>query len=87
MWPDGFSGTLGARELRLICPCAACVDEDTGVRTLKAEDVPADITYRRIVSVGRYAFAPHFSDGHSTGIHHFAKIRQYLQGKLADTPV
>lgn len=80
-WQDGFIGIFGARELRINCPCAACVDEDTGVRTLKPEQVPNDVTIRNIRTVGRYALAPTFTDGHNSGIFHFAKLRERAEAK------
>jgi ATP-binding protein involved in chromosome partitioning len=80
-WKDGFTAIFGARELRINCPCASCVDEDTGVRTLKPEMVPNDVTIAKVKGVGRYAIAPTFTDGHNTGIFHFAKLREHAEAK------
>lgn len=78
---DGFTAIFGARELRINCPCASCVDENTGVRTLKPEQVANDVTIAKVKGVGRYAIAPTFTDGHNTGIFHFAKLRERAEAK------
>ena len=41
----------------------------------KPESVPADIRAEEISLVGRYAIWVHWSDGHSTGIYPFDKLR------------
>lgn len=79
-WTDGVENRYDVVELRRNCPCASCVDEMTGVRTLKREDVPEDTRPKSIDSVGRYAMAFQFSDGHNTGIYSFDLLR-----KLANT--
>lgn len=67
-WKDGKTHRLEARALRLACPCAGCVDEGSGVRTLDPASVPPSVTILQIQPVGRYAVAPTFSDTHGTGI-------------------
>jgi len=79
---DNAQAIFSCRELRLACPCAACVDEDTGIRTLKPERIPAEITIKKVDTVGRYAIAFHFSDGHNTGIYKYQYLRQLAQPKL-----
>ena len=37
VWGDGVVSEYDPRSLRILCPCAGCVDEMTGERTLKAE--------------------------------------------------
>ncbi len=80
-WPDERISTLSARDLRLACPCASCVDEWSGEALLQAAGVPGDITFSEIRSVGRYAINPSFSDGHKSGIFHFATIRKLVERK------
>ena len=70
-WKDGTSRIYSARALRLACPCAACVDENTGRPLLDPSSVPEDIAIEGAHLVGRYAFQFVFSDGHSTGIFTF----------------
>lgn len=61
-------------DLRFECPCATCVDEITGKRTLKAESLPKDIHPKSVSPVGRYALQMIWSDGHSTGMYHFDRL-------------
>ncbi len=68
-WSNGTEMVYLARTLRLACPCAGCVDEDTGLRILKEPGVPLDVHPAKIEPVGRYAIAIHWSDGHNTGIY------------------
>lgn len=75
VWSDNRETAYNAVQLRLACPCASCVNEWTGERILKAENVPADISFSNISIVGRYALSFHFSDGHDTGIFSFAFLR------------
>ncbi len=76
LWNDGKSSVFQARELRLLCPCAACVNEISGERTLKPEMVPPDIAAVEISKVGRYALHIEWSDGHDTGLYGFEFLRK-----------
>ena len=76
LWGDGAESMLFPRALRLACPCAACVDELTGRRILRADRVPDDVHPLAIHYVGRYALSFEWSDGHRTGIYPF----EYLRG-------
>lgn len=78
-WSDGHKGVYPVRYLRQHCPCAACVDEWTGERRLKAEDVPLLIILQDIESVGRYALQFKWSDGHDTGIYSYSLLRKLCQ--------
>ena len=70
-WDNGERTVLTAAQLRSICPCAACVDELSGVRRHDPDSVPPDLTHRDVRLVGNYALTMTFSDGHSTGIYPF----------------
>ncbi len=61
--------TLSYRTTRFMCPCAHCVDEHSGQRTLKLDQVPQDIRATGVQRIGRYAVSISFSDGHKTGIY------------------
>ncbi|MCB1052844.1 MAG: DUF971 domain-containing protein, partial [Acidobacteria bacterium] len=76
---DGKVWIQSARNLRLECPCAACVNEWTHEKILKPEDVKPDLSIVAIQSVGRYALRFVFDDGHDSGLFHFDRLR-----KLAD---
>jgi ATP-binding protein involved in chromosome partitioning len=75
-WDDGSASTYSPRDLRLACPCAVCIDEWTGEEKLRAESVPADIEMTSATPVGRYALRIDFSDGHTTGIFTFRRLRE-----------
>lgn len=75
VWRDGSSSILAPRQLRVRCPCARCVDEMTGRRILRPEDVSDDVYPTAIHYVGRYALRFVWSDGHDTGIYPFDYLR------------
>ena len=74
-WVDGHRSEYDVRALRLACGCAECVDEWTGEERLDEAAVPADVVPVRIQPVGRYAIQVDWSDGHSTGIYPFRRLR------------
>ncbi|MCY2966498.1 MAG: DUF971 domain-containing protein [Planctomycetota bacterium] len=55
--------------VRCLCPCASCIDEISGIRTLNPADVPTDVTPVKLGFVGNYALKIEWSDGHSTGLY------------------
>jgi ATP-binding protein involved in chromosome partitioning len=81
-WSDGVASELAPRALRLLCPCAGCVDEMTGVRTLRPETVDEGVHPTAIHYVGRYALQIVWSDGHSTGIYTWEYLRDMGDGKF-----
>lgn len=68
-WADEHQGTYSARELRIACQCASCVDEITRIRLLDPDTIPDDMTAAAISLVGNYAIKIDWSDGHNTGIY------------------
>jgi ATP-binding protein involved in chromosome partitioning len=78
-WPDDHASAISAFHLRANCPCAECVDEDSGQRVLNAASIPLDITMRGYNEVGRYGFAIEFSDGHNTGIYSHELLRKLCE--------
>jgi DUF971 family protein len=75
-WSDDVETRYNAAQLRRACPCAGCINEWTGEKVLRDDEIPDDLTFRNISIVGRYALNFHFSDGHDTGIFSFAFLRQ-----------
>ena len=75
-WSDDTETSFSAPHLRRSCPCAGCINEWTGVKQLKDDSVPDDLTFTHISIVGRYALNFHFSDGHDTGIFSFKCLRE-----------
>lgn len=75
-WTDGRVTRFAARDLRFGCPCAGCVDEMSGKRTLRLEDVDPGVHAVSYARVGRYAVQVHWSDGHSTGMYTYERLRE-----------
>jgi ATP-binding protein involved in chromosome partitioning len=76
LWADGTVRHYAVRDLRLACPCAMCVEETSGREILDPKTIGEDIEPRVISSVGRYAITVQWSDGHSTGIYPFDRLRR-----------
>jgi len=74
-WADEKVCEYNAARLRRACPCAQCVNEWTGERTLKAEAISDEMEIKDIAIVGRYALNFRWSDGHDTGIYSFQYLR------------
>ena len=74
-WNDGHTSRFRFRDLRLECPCAMCEDEWTGQRRLEPSHVPPDIKAGEVRTIGRYALQFLWSDGHTTGIYSYDKLR------------
>lgn len=74
-WRDGHESIYPARYLRLKCPCAGCVDEWTGQRILRGDDIPEDVVPESLELVGRYGVRIRWSGGHSDGIFTFQLLR------------
>ena len=76
-WAKGSEPVLVlARTLRLACPCAECVEEMTGHPLLDPDRISADIKPMHLDLVGSYALRVRWSDGHSTGLYTWAKLRE-----------
>jgi ATP-binding protein involved in chromosome partitioning len=74
-WDDGSVTHYDNRSLRSQCPCAECVNEETGVRTLTLESVDPEVRASGAESVGRYAIRFTWSDGHAGGLYTYANLR------------
>lgn len=64
-----------ARQLRLACPCAACVEEMSGRPLLDPASVPPDVRPLSVSLVGAYGLRILWSDGHGTGIYTFQQLQ------------
>lgn len=73
-WPDGVRARYPFRLLRQLCPCAGCVDELTGIRTLDPESVDESIAPLEVDFVGNYALKIRWSDNHDTGLFTWANL-------------
>ena len=70
----GHEGFFPAYELRLACPCAACVEEMSGRPILDPGSVPPDVRPVSLARGGAYGLRIQWSDGHSTGIYTFERL-------------
>jgi DUF971 family protein len=75
-WNDGTLQRIPFKTLRAECPCAGCVDELTGIRTLDVDAIPADIAPSQIELCGNYALRVEWSDGHSTGLYTWQRLAE-----------
>lgn len=77
-WNDGKQSLVRFQDLRMLCPCAVCVDEDTGVRKIKPSDISPEVQPMSIQSVGNYAIKITWSDKHDSGIYSYDYLRRAL---------
>jgi len=75
-WDDGKIMRYPNRYLRSMCPCAQCVNEVTGERTLKLDAVDPEVRIMGVAPVGRYALHFQWSDGHGTGLYSFDTLHK-----------
>ena len=68
-WSEGPPARLPFHFVRCLCPCAGCIDEISGERTLNPADVPQDVTPVKLGFSGNYALKIWWSDGHDTGLY------------------
>lgn len=74
-WPDGTEAAFSNHALRCACPCARCVDEFTGQKTLDDNSVSREIQAEGMETLGNYAVAFQWSDGHTSGIYAWDFLR------------
>ena len=70
-WSDGHKCPNIARDLRLNCQCAECVEEWSHKKLLDPISVANDLVAEDFINVGKYAIQFLWSDGHYTGIYPF----------------
>lgn len=75
-WADNCECLYRAADLRRACPCAQCVNEWTGERVLKPDNISEELEIKDMSIVGRYALNFRWSDGHETGIYSFRYLRE-----------
>lgn len=74
-WDDDHVSTWPARDLRLACHCAECVEETTGRKLLDPAKVPWPLHCEDIALVGNYGLRFQWSDGHGLGIYRLRDLR------------
>jgi DUF971 family protein len=83
-WPSLGARRIGFKTLRANCPCAGCVDELTGIRTLNVDAIPANIAPARIELCGNYALKVEWNDGHSTGLYTWQRLAEIAGSTQTD---
>ena len=73
-WSTGERFAVPYRELRYLCPCAGCVNENTGERMIRKDSVDAAVRPLGADPIGRYAICFRWSDGHSTGMYSYDRL-------------
>ena len=79
VWEDGHESYFDFETLRRACPCAQCVNEWTGQRTLQPESIADEVEINDLSIVGRYALNFRWSDNHETGIYSFQYLRDLCE--------
>ena len=80
-WDDGAITFASYHSLRSACPCAHCVNEWTGERTLDPATVRPDVKPDSVSFIGNYAIKFTWSDAHDSGIYMFTKLRDLTRAK------
>lgn len=74
-WNDGMIQTFRLSHLQRRCPCAHCIDENTGKRFVDPKMIDENVKAIRLRSVGRYGLRIQFTSGCSMGIYSFDQLR------------
>jgi ATP-binding protein involved in chromosome partitioning len=75
-WPDGCEVALPARELRLRCRCAQCVDEGSGRPLVEPAKISPQIRAKRIELVGQYGMTIEWSESPCANIYNFQDLKR-----------
>ena len=76
-WADGHTGRYPHEVLRGYCPCAACQGHGGPIRWIETRDHQCELD--TIETVGGYALALKWFDGHASGIYSYAFLRALCQ--------
>jgi DUF971 family protein len=80
-WADGHRTRYDTGTLRWLCPCAYCRGEAGLPGWLDSNPTltPDQTRLVSVVLVGNYAIQPTWGDGHDSGFHSFALLREQCQ--------
>ncbi len=76
-WADGHRGLYPHAALRGYCPCAGCQGHSGEIRYIEPREDQLEI--EDFETVGGYALALKWFDGHNTGIYSFTFLRRLCQ--------
>ena len=72
-WADGRESHFSLRILRKNCPCAGCQGHSGTIKLVEATDAQQEL--EDITTVGGYALALKWFDGHDSGIYSYKYLR------------
>ena len=75
-WKNGHESKFNSKKLRFLCPCASCVSEVTGKRTIQESMIPDNIQPTGFRPMGRYGIQISWTDAHATGIYTFNYLKE-----------
>src|SRR5690349_3910218 len=78
-WSNNEKYSVPYVEIRYYCPCAGCVDENSGQRTIQKSSISPDIRPKSVQLIGRYAVQFIWSDGHDTGMYHYDRLYELCE--------
>ena len=78
-WAGSPMAQVPFKLLRSRCPCASCVDENTGKVILDPATISDDIVPTNLGFTGNYALKITWSDGHSTGLYTWDLLAEIAQ--------
>jgi DUF971 family protein len=90
-WGDGHESLYEADYLRFVCPCAGCRGHAPGEVEPPSWEACRGVRILDAAQVGGYALQFSFSDGHTTGIYAYDRLRDACacpacRGEGADPP-
>jgi len=83
-WHDGHESAYPGAYLRFVCPCAACRGHAPGEVEPPTWAQVRDVRVTDAAPVGGYGLQFTFSDGHSSGIYAFDRLRSACPCVLCD---
>jgi DUF971 family protein len=79
LFADGVRARFDLEPLRLACPCAECnAKRSAGTSVQPGVERGAGITVRSAEMAGAWGLSLDWSDGHSTGIYAWEKLREWI---------
>lgn len=75
IWKNGKTADYCLSELQKKCPCAGCLDENSGKRLMDQKSIDPEVKAKAIYGVGRYALRIDFTSGCSKGIYDFDMLK------------
>ena len=80
---DGVKATFELPALRLACPCADCNAKRQRGQSVSilAETAPDEVRITEAAMAGAWGLNLDWSDGHSTGIYAFEKMRRWVDDR------